>query len=176
MTPGYGSRPTSPAKGKVGLTVSTASDTLSSSLLLAPPTGGLTTTGRGGTQLSPSDFATTFTTFAKARSVTSSFAISSTVSSLHRPQTLPHSLPTLVCYIVAAWKECTPGLGKTRSSTESSMLLIVRPDTVFSLHRRISQVKRVQQPASENTASGPNPPSTPRSTNNNNILPLKCPS
>ena len=173
MTPSYGSCPTSPAKGKVGSTVSTASDTLSSSLLLAPPTGGLTTTGKGGTQLSPSNFTTTFTTFAKARSATSSSAISSTVSSLCQPQTLLHSLLTSVCYIVTAWKECTPGLRKTQSSTESSVSPIVRPDTIFSLHRCISWVKRVQQPASENAASGPNPPSTPRSTNNNNILPLK---
>lgn len=170
-TTGYGSRPTSPAKSKAGSTVSTVSDALSSSSLLAPPTRGLTTTGRSDTQLSPSDFASTFTnTFAEARSTTSSSAISPTVSSLRRPQTSPRSPLASVRNIVAAWKERTPGLGKTESSTESSVSPIVKPDAVFGLRRRTSRVERAQ-PAAENAASGPKPPTTPKSVNSNIIPP-----
>ncbi|KAF8556599.1 hypothetical protein OG21DRAFT_1482945 [Imleria badia] len=168
---GYGSRPSSPAKSKAGSTVSSASDALSSSSLLAPPTRGLTTaTGRSGTQLSPSDFASTFSnTFAEARSTPSSPAISPTVSSLRRPQTSPRSPLTSVRNIVAAWKERTPALGKAQSSTESSVSPIVKP--VFGLRRRSSRVERGQHPASENTGSGHNPPTTPKSVNSNIIPP-----
>lgn len=172
---GYGSRPSSPAKSKAGSTISSASsDALSSSSLLAPPTGGpTTTTGRSGTHLSPSDFASTFSnTFAEARSVTSSPAISPTVSSLRRPQTSPRSPLTSVRNIVAAWKERTPALGKTaHSSTESSVSPVIKSEGLFGLRRRSSRVERAQQFNSENAGNSYNLPTTPKSANTNIIPP-----
>ena len=167
---GYGSRPSSPAKSKAGSTISSVSDPLSASSLLAPPTRGLTaTTGRSATRLSPTDFASTFSnTFAEARSATSSSAVSPTVSSLRRPQTSPRSHLTSVRNIVAAWKERTP-LGKT--TTESSVSPIVKPDGTFGLRRRASRTERGQQPALENAGNGHNPPATPKSANSNIIPP-----
>ena len=165
---GYGSRPSSPAKSKAGSTLSSVSDPLSASSLLAPPTRGPTaTTSRSGTQLSPSDFASTFSnTFAEAKSATSSSAISPTVSSLRRPQTSPRSPLTSVRNIVEAWKV----RGKTAGS-ESSASSIIKPDAVFGLRRRASRTERGQQPTAENTGSGHNPPTTPKSINSNIIPP-----
>ncbi|KAH0831167.1 hypothetical protein J3R83DRAFT_13743 [Lanmaoa asiatica] len=172
---GYGSRPSSPTKSKAGSAISSAtfaSDALSSSSLLAPPTRNpTTTTSRSGTQLSPSDFTNTFAnTFAEARSATTSSAISPTVSPLRRPQTSPRSPLTSVRNIVAAWKERTPALGKTAqsSTTESSISPVVKP---FGLRRRASRAEKGQQPTSENTSSSHNPPTTPKSTNSNIIPP-----
>ena len=173
---GYGSRPSSPEKSKASSTVSTASsDALSSSSLLAPPTRGLTvTTSRSGTQLSPSDFASTFSnTFAEARSVTSSSAISPTVSSLRRPQISPRSPLTSVRNIVDAWKKRTPALEKhgNSSTADSSISPVVKPDGSFGLRRRASRIERGQQPTSGDTGSGNNLSTTPKSTNSNIIPP-----
>lgn len=171
---GYGSRPSSPAKSKAGSTISSASsvsDALSSSSLLAPPTRGPAV--RSGTQLSPSDFASTFSnTFAEARSVTTSSAISPTVSPLRRPQTSPRSPLMSVRNIVAAWKERTPALGNTaNSSTESAVSPVVKPERIFGLRRRASRVEREQQSTSENTGNVHNPPTTPKSVNSSIIPP-----
>lgn len=169
-TSGYGSRPSSPAKSKAGSTISSISDALSSSSLLAPPTRGPTATvSRSGTQLSPSDFASTFSnTFEEARSASSS-AISPTVSSLRRPQTSPRSPLMSVRNIVTAWKERPQASGKTaHTSTESSVSVVPKPDGRFGLRRRAS---RTERPTSENTGNGHNPPTTPKSVNSGIIPP-----
>ena len=176
-TTGYGSRPSSPEKSKAGSTISSAysvSDALSSSSLLAPPTRGLTTTtGRSGTNLSPSDFTSTFSnTFAEARSPISSSAISPTVSPLRRPQTSPRSPLTSVRNIVAAWKERTPTVARPpQTSTESSVSPIIKPDGRFGLRRRASRTDRTQQPTSESAGPSHNPPTTPKSVSSNIIPP-----
>ncbi|KAF8122008.1 hypothetical protein EV363DRAFT_1301434 [Boletus edulis] len=163
----YGSRPSSLTSSTISST-SSVSEPLSSLSLLAPRA----TTSRNDTQLSPSDFASTFSnTFAEARSATSSPAISPTVSPLRRPQTSPRSPLASVRNIVAAWKERTPALGKAKSSTESSVSPVIKPDGVFGLRRCASRVERGQQHASENTGDGHNPPTTPQSVNSNIIPP-----
>ncbi|KAN0081188.1 hypothetical protein V8E55_008812 [Tylopilus felleus] len=89
------------------------------------------------------------------RSTTASSIIIPTVSSLRQPQTLPRSPLTSVQNIVATWKERIPALGKAQSSTKS----------------RSSQVNRnQQQPTSEDTGSGHQPP-TPKSVTSNVIPP-----
>ncbi|KAF8132961.1 hypothetical protein EV363DRAFT_1449161 [Boletus edulis] len=164
---GYGSRPSSLASSTISST-SSISEPLSSSSLLVPRA----TTSRNDMQLSPSDFASTFSnTFAEARSTTSSPAILPTVSPSRRPQTSPCSPLASVRNIVAAWKEHTPALGKAKSSTESSVSPIIKPDGMFGLRRRASRVERGQQHASENTGDGHNPPTTPQSVNSNIIPP-----
>ncbi|KAF8545921.1 hypothetical protein OG21DRAFT_1528170, partial [Imleria badia] len=141
---GYGSRPSSLASSTISST-SSISEPLSSSSLLVPRA----TTSRNDTQLSPSDFASTFSnTFAEARSVTSSPAFSPTVSPLRQPQTSPRSPLASVRNIVAAWKERTPALGKAKSSTISPVSPVIKPD-----------------------GDGHNPPTTPQSINSN-IIPL----
>ncbi|KAF8422163.1 hypothetical protein L210DRAFT_3654221 [Boletus edulis BED1] len=93
------------------------------------------------------------------------------LSPLRRPQTSLCSPLASVRNIVTVWKECTPALGKAKSSTESSVSPIIKPDSVFGLCRRALQVKRGQQHASENTGDGHNPPTTPQSVNSNIIPP-----
>ncbi|KAG9313810.1 hypothetical protein JVU11DRAFT_6171 [Chiua virens] len=164
---GYASRPSSPAKSKTGSAISSASDSLSSSSLLAPPTRGLTGTT---TQLTPSDFASAFTnTFAEARSSTNTSAVSPTVSSLRRPQTSPRSPLTSVRNIVEAWKERTSVGKATKASTESSVSVAPKPDGRFGLRRRTSRVER--QPASESADNALNLPTTPKSISGNIIPP-----
>ena len=144
---GYTSRPSSPTKSKAGSTISSASsvsDSLSMSSLLAPPTRGNTTYTRSGTQLSPSDFASTFSnTFTASRTASNITSTTPPVSILRRPQTSPRSPLTSVRNIVAAWKERTPSLSKTpRTPTESTTSPPSKVgrsgglDRVFSLRRR----------------------------------------
>ncbi|KIK92900.1 hypothetical protein PAXRUDRAFT_549188 [Paxillus rubicundulus Ve08.2h10] len=184
MSTGCGSRPSSPTKSKAGSSISSSSssisEALSSTSLLSPPTAGPTmTTSRSGTQLSPSDFASTFSnTFTASRSATNTSIITPTVSPLRRPQTSPRSPLTSVRNIVAAWKERTPSLGKTQSSTESTVSIPGKTEGLFSLRRRASRAEnhsreRVanSQPSSENINNGNNHPTTPKSINNSIIPP-----
>ncbi|KAF9224785.1 hypothetical protein BS17DRAFT_731403 [Gyrodon lividus] len=181
---GYGSRPSSPAKSKVGSSISSSSssvsEALSSASLLSPPSRGpTTTTGKSGTQLSPSDFASTFSnTFTASRSATNTSNITPTVSPLRRPQTSPRSPLTSVRNIVAAWKERTPSLGKTQSSTESTVSLPIKTEGLFSLRRRASRAEyrareraSGSQTSSQNADNGNNHPTTPKSVNNSIIPP-----
>ncbi|KAF9233907.1 hypothetical protein BU15DRAFT_79651 [Melanogaster broomeanus] len=183
-TSGYGSRPSSPAKSKAGSSISatssSVSEALSSSSLLSPPTRGLiTTTSRNTTQLSPSDFASTFSsTFTASRSVTDTSNITPTVSSLRRPQTSPRSPLTSVRNIVAAWKERTPSLGKPQSSTESTVSPPTKIEGLFSLRRRASRAENRprerasgSRPSLENVNNGNNYPTTPKSVSSSIIPP-----
>ncbi|KAF9231042.1 hypothetical protein BU15DRAFT_82893 [Melanogaster broomeanus] len=112
------------------------SEALSPSSLLSPPTRG-PTTSRSTMQLSPSDFASTFSsTFTVSKSATDASNIMPTASSLRRPQMSPRSPLTSVRSIVAAWKERTPSLGKPQLSTESTVSPPTKIEGLFSLRKR----------------------------------------
>ncbi|KAG1752141.1 hypothetical protein EDB19DRAFT_1094010 [Suillus lakei] len=173
-TTGYTtSRPSSPTKSRSDdsrSTVSTSSGgggtDLSLSSLLSPPVRGFgtptgtfsgsgTATATGRTQLSPSDFASTFSTafgVAKGRQddttptrqTQTQTALRRSTIPLNEPNTSPRSPLTSVRNIVAAWKERTPGLGKVKSeSSEGGSELsppgASRMEGLFSLRRRASR-------------------------------------
>ncbi|KAG0704129.1 hypothetical protein DFH29DRAFT_913089 [Suillus ampliporus] len=180
-TTGYTtSRPSSPTKSRSSdsrSTVSTSSGgggtDLSLSSLLSPPVRGFgTPTGTfsasgtatanltGRTQLSPSDFASTFSSaFGVARGIQddttptrqTQTALRRSVAPPHDTNTSPRSPLTSVRNIVAAWKERTPGLGKAKSESseggsELSPPAVPKMEGLFSLRRRASRQGPRRQP------------------------------
>ncbi|KAG2366333.1 hypothetical protein BDR07DRAFT_1480198 [Suillus spraguei] len=183
-TTGYTtSRPTSATKSRSDdsrSTVSTSSGgggtDLSLSSLLSPPIRGFGTptgtysgsgTATGKTQLSPSDFASTFSSaFGVARgrqddttpTRQTQTALRRSTAALNEPNTSPRSPLTSVRNIVAAWKERTPGLGKVKSESSEGGLSppgASKMEGLFSLRRRASrQGPRGQPPVTPDRNGG----------------------
>jgi len=117
-------------------------------------TGYGTSTCYGSRQLSPSDFASTFSNTFTASNITS---ITSSTSTLHRPQTSPRSPLTSVCNIVVAWKERTPSLTKSpQSPTESTTSLSSKAGQSGGLGSVLSLRRRAERsgPRAQNGQSG----------------------
>ncbi|KAG1873071.1 hypothetical protein DFJ58DRAFT_409880 [Suillus subalutaceus] len=187
-TTGYTtSRPSSVTKSRSDdsrSTVSTSSGgggtDLSLSSLLSPPVRGLgtptgtyggsgTATATGTTQLSPSDFASTFSSaFGVARgrqddttpTRQTQTALRRSTVPLNEANTSPRSPLTSVRNIVAAWKERTPGLGKVKSESSEGGSELSPPgaskmEGLFSLRRRASrQGARGQPPVTPDKNGG----------------------
>ncbi|KAG1819261.1 uncharacterized protein BJ212DRAFT_1345067, partial [Suillus subaureus] len=185
-TTGYTtSRPSSVTKSRSDdsrSTVSTSSGgggtDLSLSSLLSPPVRGFgTPTGTysgsgaatGRTQLSPSDFASTFSSaFGVARdrqddttpTRQTQTALRRSTAPLNEVNTSPRSPLTSVRNIVAAWKERTPGLGKVKSESSEGGSELSPPgaskmEGLFSLRRRASrQGPRGQPPVTPDRNGG----------------------